>query len=88
MTAAPRPREFALWFPPKGLRRHEAAAYIGVSPSSFDQMVHRGFMPRPKRFGRIAVWDRCALDDAFHCLPENESDKPISRNPWDAVSNV
>lgn len=88
MTAAPRPRDFHLWFPPKGLRRPEAAAYVGVSPSLFDQMVNDGAMPKPKRYRRRNIWDRCALDEAFHCLPEDESDKPISTNPWDAMSNV
>lgn len=74
--------------PPRGLRRTEAAAYIGVSPSLFDQMISDGRMPRPKRYRGRVIWDRCALDEAFACLPEDEDAKPASKNPWDEVSNV
>ncbi|RUW19318.1 hypothetical protein EOA34_29930, partial [Mesorhizobium sp. M4B.F.Ca.ET.013.02.1.1] len=35
--------------PPRGLSRLEAAAYIGVSASLFDQLVKDGRMPKPKR---------------------------------------
>jgi len=52
-------------FTPRGLRREDAAAYIGVSPSKFDQWVERGVMPKPKRVDRIVLWDRKALDAAF-----------------------
>jgi hypothetical protein len=34
--------------PPRGLSRVEAARYIGVSPSLFDEMVKDGRMPPPK----------------------------------------
>jgi predicted DNA-binding transcriptional regulator AlpA len=44
--------------PPRGLRREEAAAYIGVSPSTFDKMVADGRMPIPKRINARTVWDR------------------------------
>ena len=51
--------------PPRGMSRTEAAAYIGVSPSLFDEMVKDGRMPGPKRINSRNVWDRFALDDAF-----------------------
>lgn len=35
--------------PPRGLSRAQAAAYIGVSPSLFDEMVQDGRMPKPTR---------------------------------------
>jgi excisionase family DNA binding protein len=41
-------------YPPRGMSRTEAAAYIGVSPSLFDEMVKDGRMPGPK-LGRT-VW--------------------------------
>ena len=62
----------------RGLSRVEAAIYIGVSPSLFDQMVRDGRMPSPKRINSRAVWDRRRLDAAFDALPEEDS-----RNPWD-----
>ncbi|MBS7702716.1 helix-turn-helix transcriptional regulator [Chelatococcus asaccharovorans] len=56
--------------PPRGLSRGEAAAYIGVSPSLFDEMVEDGRMPQPKRINARTVWDRRRLDEAFDGLPD------------------
>ena len=39
----------------RGVRRDEAATYVGISPSKFDQLVKDGRMPRPKRVDRMAV---------------------------------
>ena len=64
--------------PPRGLHRAEAAAYIGVSPSFFDQLVADGRMPQPKRLGSRTIWDRVALDQAFAELPDEQEN-----NPWD-----
>jgi len=61
-----------------------AAAYIGVSPSKFDDMVEDGRMPRPKRADRRVLWDRHALDIAFDALP---SDGEASDNPWDVPAD-
>ena len=49
---------------PRGLSRVEAAAYVGVSPSTFDKLIEAGLMPRPKIFPMInrRVWDRELLD--------------------------
>ena len=53
---------------PRGLSRVQAAAYIGVSPSLFDEMVKDGRMPRPMRINARTVWDRVKLDEAFAAL--------------------
>jgi predicted DNA-binding transcriptional regulator AlpA len=66
--------------PPRGLSRVEAAAYIGVSATTFDHMVQRREMPRPKRIGSRVVWDRIKLDFAFAALPGNDND---DANPFD-----
>ena len=66
--------------PPRGLSRVQAAAYIGVSPSKFDEMVRDGLMPRPKRIGARTVWDRHRLDEAWDALPED-----AEANPWDVL---
>ena len=66
--------------PPRGLSRLEAAAYIGVSPSTFDSMVRQREMPRPKRIGSRVVWDRIKLDLAFAAIPGNDDD---DTNPFD-----
>lgn len=58
--------------PVRGLNRHQAAAYVGVSPSLFDQLVKDGRMPQAKRANGRTIWDRIALDDAFDRLPGGE----------------
>ena len=68
---------------PRGLSRVQAAAYIGVSASLFDEMVKDDRMPKPKRINARTVWDRKRLDEAFEELPESEAIAAAS--PWDQV---
>jgi predicted DNA-binding transcriptional regulator AlpA len=63
--------------PPRGLSRAQAAAYIGVSPSLFDQMVRDGRMPAAKRINGRVVWDRRRVDEMFDALDD------CGENPWD-----
>jgi predicted DNA-binding transcriptional regulator AlpA len=67
--------------PPRGLSRPQAAAYLGISPTKFDELVRDGLMPMPKQIGTRKIWDIRALDEAFAALPDchGESDS----NPWD-----
>jgi excisionase family DNA binding protein len=64
---------------PRGLARPVAAAYVGVSASTFDKMVDDGRMPQPKVVERRLVWDRMALDAAFEDLPDRRAngDAPV-----------
>ena len=66
---------------PIGLNRVESAAYVGVSPTKFDEMVADGRMPRAKRIDGRVVWDREDLRLAFKALPEDgdENAKPRAR---------
>jgi predicted DNA-binding transcriptional regulator AlpA len=66
--------------PRRGLNRIEAAHYIGVSPSKFDEVVNDGRMPPPKRIDGRVVWDIRQLDSAFDKLPCDGDD---DHNPWD-----
>ena len=75
-----RPEVLQRSLPPRGLSRVEAAVYIGVSPSLFDQMIADGRMPRPKVINTRRVWDRVKLDLAFEALPDKEA---ADENPWD-----
>jgi len=68
---------------PRGLSRVEAAGYVGVSPSIFDQMVKDGRMPPPKRVNSRTIWDIRRLDDVFEDLP---SDGYQDRDPFEDVS--
>jgi predicted DNA-binding transcriptional regulator AlpA len=83
-TPAAKPREvLPLSLPPRGLSRVYAAAYIGVSPSLFDQMVADRRMPRPIKIGGRRVWDRWKIDEAFSALDE-DGGRP--HNVWDEVT--
>ena len=68
---------------PRGLSRVQAAAYIGVSPSLFDEMVKDGRMPKPMRINARTVWDRVKLDEAFAALSDHAKD---GDDPWDKVA--
>lgn len=72
--------------PPRGLSREEAAAYVGVGATKFDQMVEDGRMPSPKRIDGRRVWDRLRLDSAFAALPTEGGDD--GHNPDDVWSRV
>jgi predicted DNA-binding transcriptional regulator AlpA len=55
----------------------QAAEYIGVSPTLFDEMVRDNRMPQPIRVNSRVLWDRVQLDEAFAALShENDDDWP------------
>ncbi len=58
-------------YAPRGLSREEAARYVGVGSTKFDEMVKDGRIPKPKRVDGRTVWDRIALDAAFTDLPDD-----------------
>jgi predicted DNA-binding transcriptional regulator AlpA len=66
----------------RGLSRLEAAAYVGVGASKFDEMVGDNRMPPPRRIDGRKVWDVRELDASFDDLPHDESALPII-NSWD-----
>ena len=69
---------------PRGLRRTDAANYLGISPSKFDDWVSRRIMPTPKRQDGVVVWDRRTLDAAFDALADGSTN--TEANVWDTVS--
>ena len=66
---------------PRGLSRVQAAEYIGVGVTKFDEMVDDGRMPRAKRIDGRLVWDRVKLDEAFEELDDDRGPK----NEWDGL---
>lgn len=73
--------------PPRGLSREEAAAYVGVSATKFEQMVVDGRMPKPKRIDGRKVWDRLRLDAAFSALPSEGGDEAETTDDvWERVA--
>lgn len=71
--------------PPRLIARSIAAAYVGVSPNTFDQMIEGKLMPLPKMVGKRKLWDVRELDRAVDELPSD--DDPIV-NSWDKLHEV
>lgn len=69
--------------PPRGLSRVEAAAYVGISATKFDELVSTGRMPAPKRIDGRVVWDRLRLDAAFEALPDESN---YADDPWGSAA--
>jgi predicted DNA-binding transcriptional regulator AlpA len=67
--------------PRRGLNRIEAAMYVGISPTKFDDMVDDGRMPKPRRIDARKVWDVRELDLAFDALPGEDSS--TTGTTWD-----
>ena len=65
--------------PRRALSREEAATYVGVSASLFDDLIKSGIMPKPIRIKSRAVWDVHQLDQSFEELSSPKD------NPWDEL---
>lgn len=70
---------------PRGYNRVNAAAYIGVSPNTFDKLVKDGTMPRPIKLGARLIWDVRDLDKAFDKL---KGTAPDEENYWDVALGI
>jgi predicted DNA-binding transcriptional regulator AlpA len=68
--------------PPRGLSRMQAAEYIGVGGTKFDEMVADGRMPRPTRIDGRTVWDKWKLDAAFSALDDAAG---AAASEWDTL---
>lgn len=64
-----------------GLSRAEAAEYIGVSTSLFEEMVADGRMPPAKQINSRKVWMRTKIEKAFADLPDAGQNNDTS-SPW------
>lgn len=73
------------FYPPRGLALEEAARYIGIGRTKFEQMVADGRLPRARKIDGRKVWDRVALDLAFSDLPvdggRNRIDDALNGSP-------
>jgi hypothetical protein len=62
----------------RGYSRVEAAAYVGISSTKFDQLVAEGRMPKAKQIDGRKVWDIRELDPAFEELGSIDTS-------WDSI---
>jgi len=60
----------------RGISEAEAALYVGIGVSKFQEMVRDHRMPRPYLIDRRKVWDFDDLDAAFKSLPREGDDAP------------
>lgn len=83
-----RPAAIEPAYAPRGLRRDEAARYVGIGLSKFLDLVKAGSLPAPREIGGCHVWDRLALDAAFDDLPHRGAVAPANEteNPWDSAA--
>jgi predicted DNA-binding transcriptional regulator AlpA len=58
-------------YPPRFMGRAEAARYMCVSITTFDELVADGTFPKAKKLKTKAVWDRVDLDLAATAVPED-----------------
>lgn len=66
---------------PRGLSRIQAAAYVGLGTTFFDELVGEGRFPKPIKIGKRSIWDKVELDGAFDSFKDS---MPASEpNPWD-----
>lgn len=81
MTSATRENRIVM---PRLLRRERAAAYLDVSPGTFDRLVREGKLPPPKRLDdQIKGWDTRDLDVRVDHLPyDGENGRPAPSD-WD-----
>jgi hypothetical protein len=74
-----RPLSEARPVPRRGLSRVEAAMYLGISASKFDELRKDGRIGPAKRIDGRKVFDLRMLDDVFDAFPEENRD---SANDW------
>ena len=61
--------------PPRLIARDAAAAFVCVSPNTFDDLVERGLMPKARILGdKRRAWDVRELDAAADALPHDGDD--------------
>ncbi len=73
---------------PRGLCRDEAAAYLGIGTTLFDDLVKEGLMPAAKKLKGASRWDRLAIDAAFENLPTASSVRRRDNHADDIWSRV
>jgi predicted DNA-binding transcriptional regulator AlpA len=78
------PKQAALppTLPPRLIAREAAAAYVCVSPNTFDEMIQRKLMPKPRILGdKRRAWDVRELDAAADALP-HDGEMAASDEGW------
>jgi hypothetical protein len=68
---------------PRLIGREAAAAYVSLSPNTFDDLVDRKLMPRPRILGdKRRAWDVRELDAAADALPHDGEELAATDQGW------
>jgi len=67
------------------LRRDEAAASLAISPSTFDNWIGEGKMPKGRKIGGVTLWDAESIRTAWLNLADIEEPKPETDNPYEGI---
>jgi Helix-turn-helix domain len=67
--------------PRRGLTRVEAAAYVGISPSKFDELRRANRIPPPKVLDGRLIFTTDRLDEFLDALPDENQ---TGNNEWTA----
>jgi predicted DNA-binding transcriptional regulator AlpA len=66
-------------YPPRFMDRREAARYLAVGTTTFDELVSEGVFPRPKKVRSKVVWDRIDLDEAATNILDDGTAKTVTQ---------
>jgi len=75
-------------FVPRGLRREDAARYIGISPTLFDRKRKEGAIPPPRDMFGVMIWDRQDLDSLFAKPTYTAANDNNGSDCWDKVCGL
>jgi hypothetical protein len=69
---------------PRLVGREAAAAYVCVSPNTFDDLIERRVMPKPRLIPGTArkAWDLRDLDAAVDALPHDGEELAAADEGW------
>lgn len=67
------------------LRCDEAAASLAISPSTFDNWIGEGKMPKGRKIGGVTLWDAESIRTAWLNLADIEEPQPDTDNPYEGI---
>lgn len=71
---------------PIAVSRHEAAALLDISTSTFDEWIRKGWMPHGIKVGALRRWDTCDVLLSWRKLVELQrtaEEDDDGENPFD-----
>ena len=67
------------------LRRGEAAAALGISPSTFDNWIKKGRIGKGMSIDGVTLWDVQKLHESWQKMQDGEDEADDNDNPFNGV---